>query len=69
LSSPHHEDLTPENFNALLDAMAAGKDPKPGPQIDRQFSAPQGGPTTLLDEALYSKKAAPVGESSGKRKK
>jgi NADH-quinone oxidoreductase subunit E len=64
-----YEDLTPENFNKLLDAMAAGKDPKPGPQIDRQFSAPQGGPTTLLDETLYSKKPAPVGDSSGKRKK
>ena len=42
-----YEDLTPENFNTLLDAMAAGKEPKPGPQIDRQFSAPEGGPTTL----------------------
>ncbi len=42
-----YEDLTPENFNKLLDEMAAGKEPKPGPQIDRQFSAPEGGPTTL----------------------
>jgi NADH-quinone oxidoreductase subunit E len=42
-----YEDLTPENFNKLLDDMAAGKEPKPGPQIDRQFSAPEGGPTTL----------------------
>jgi NADH-quinone oxidoreductase subunit E len=47
--------------------MAAGKEPKPGPQIDRQLSAPVGGPTTLLDQALYAK--APAGESSGKRKK
>jgi NADH-quinone oxidoreductase subunit E len=43
----YYEDLTPENFEKLLDALAAGKDPKPGPQIDRQFSAPVGGPTTL----------------------
>jgi NADH-quinone oxidoreductase subunit E len=43
----YYEDLTPENFEKLLDAMASGKDPKPGPQIDRQFSAPVGGPTTL----------------------
>ena len=50
-----YEDLTPDNFNKLLDEMAAGKEPKPGPQIDRQFSAPQGGATTLLDEALYTK--------------
>jgi NADH-quinone oxidoreductase subunit E len=50
-----YEDLTPDNFNKLLDEMAAGKEPKPGPQIDRQFSAPQGGATTLLDEALYTR--------------
>jgi NADH-quinone oxidoreductase subunit E len=31
---------------------------KPGPQIDRQFSAPVGGPTTLTDAALYSAKPA-----------
>jgi NADH-quinone oxidoreductase subunit E len=42
-----YEDLNPENFNTLLDEMAAGKNPKPGPQIDRQFSAPEGGATTL----------------------
>lgn len=43
----YYEDLTPENFEKLLDALTAGKKPKPGPQIDRQFSAPLGGPTTL----------------------
>ena len=43
----YYEDLTPENFEKLLDDFAAGKNPKPGPQIDRQFSAPLGGPTTL----------------------
>jgi NADH-quinone oxidoreductase subunit E len=43
----YYEDLTPENFEKLLDGLAAGKDMKPGPQIDRQFSAPVGGPTTL----------------------
>jgi NADH-quinone oxidoreductase subunit E len=43
----YYEDLTPENFEKLLDNLAGGKNPKPGPQIDRQFSAPIGGPTTL----------------------
>lgn len=43
----YYEDLTPENFEKLLDGLAAGKDMKPGPQINRQFSAPVGGPTTL----------------------
>jgi NADH-quinone oxidoreductase subunit E len=43
----YYEDLTPENFEKLLDDLAAEKNPKPGPQINRQFSAPVGGPTTL----------------------
>ena len=43
----YYDDLTPENFEKLLDDLAAEKNPKPGPQIDRQFSAPVGGPTTL----------------------
>ena len=29
---------------------------KPGPQIDRSFSAPIGAPTTLTDPALYDKR-------------
>ena len=51
-----YEDLTATAFEALLDGFAAGRPPKPGPQIDRQFSAPIGGPTTLTDEALYRPK-------------
>ncbi len=42
-----YEDLTPENFNKVLDGFAEGNPPKPGPQVDRQFSAPVGGATTL----------------------
>jgi len=42
-----YEDLTAESFNKVLDELAAGRKPKPGPQIDRQLSAPVGGPTTL----------------------
>ena len=34
-------------MGAILDALAAGKTPKPGPQIERQTSCPEGGPTTL----------------------
>jgi NADH-quinone oxidoreductase subunit E len=45
--SDTYEDLTPKSFEKLLDGFAAGKPPKPGPQVDRQFSAPEGGPTTL----------------------
>jgi NADH-quinone oxidoreductase subunit E len=42
-----YEDLTAESFNKVLDGFANGKPVKPGPQIDRQLSAPIGGPTTL----------------------
>ena len=42
-----YEDLTPESFETVLDAIACGETPKPGPQNGRQFSAPFGGDTTL----------------------
>src|SRR5438477_9424223 len=44
-----YEDLTQESFGKLLDGFASGKPPKPGPQLNRQFSAPVGGPTTLKE--------------------
>jgi NADH-quinone oxidoreductase subunit E len=43
----YYEDLAPETFTKILDDLAAGKEVKPGPQIDRQLSAPVGGSTTL----------------------
>ncbi len=55
INDDFYEDLTPEIFARLLDDMAAGKPVKPGPQIDRQFSAPIGGPTTLIDPDLYAR--------------
>jgi NADH-quinone oxidoreductase subunit E len=51
INADYYEDLTADSFNKILDAMAAGKQPKPGPQIDRQLSAPVGGPTTLKEKA------------------
>ena len=42
-----YEDLTAETFEKVIDGIAAGKPPKPGPQIDRQMSAPIGGAATL----------------------
>ncbi|WP_374620111.1 NADH-quinone oxidoreductase subunit NuoE [Devosia sp.] len=46
-----YEDLTVESFEALLDKFEAGKgnEVTPGPQIARQYSAAEGGRTTLLD--------------------
>ena len=46
VNDDNYEDLTEESMGAILDALAAGKSPKPGPQIDRQTSCPVGGPTT-----------------------
>ena len=43
----YYEDLSPATFTKILDDLAAGKEVKPGPQVDRQLSAPVGGPTTL----------------------
>jgi NADH-quinone oxidoreductase subunit E len=45
----YYEDLTPETFEKILDEMAAGRTPKPGPQVDLQMSGPIGGPTTLKE--------------------
>jgi NADH-quinone oxidoreductase subunit E len=54
IGSDFYEDLTAENFTKVLDDFAAGKTPKPGPQIDRQLSEPVGGATTLKDPSLYT---------------
>ncbi len=50
----YYEDLTAESLTRILNELAAGKTPKPGPQIDRHNSAPVGGETTLTDPALYA---------------
>jgi NADH-quinone oxidoreductase subunit E len=47
INDDNYEDLTEESMTAILDALAAGKSPKIGPQIDRQTRAPATGPTTL----------------------
>ncbi|HWA00876.1 MAG TPA: NADH-quinone oxidoreductase subunit NuoE [Caulobacterales bacterium] len=48
-----HEDLTPAALEALMDALARGEAVKPGSAINRQTSAPEGGPDVLKDGALY----------------
>ena len=53
INKDFYEDLSTATLNKVLDAFAAGKAPKPGPQIDRQLSAPEGGLTTLTDRSLY----------------
>jgi NADH-quinone oxidoreductase subunit E len=49
INDDNYEDLTAESMTAILDALAQGKTPEPGPQIARQTSAPEGGPTTLTE--------------------
>ncbi len=51
INADYYEDLDADSFKKILDALATGKKVKPGPQIDRQFSAPIGGPTTLKEKA------------------
>lgn len=47
------EDLTPALLDAVIDGFEAGNPPRPGSQIGRKASCPAGGPTSLVDPALY----------------
>jgi NADH-quinone oxidoreductase subunit E len=49
----YHEDLTPDALEALMDKLARGEKIEPGSATKRQTSAPEGGPKTLTDPALY----------------
>lgn len=49
----YYEDLTPENFKALLEDLRHGRPVKTGSQIGRSGSEPVGGGETLKDPALY----------------
>jgi len=50
INDDYYEDLTPELLEKLMDDLASGKEVKVGPQIERQYSAPAGGLTTLKGE-------------------
>lgn len=49
IGKDYYEDLTAENFAGLLDAIALGEVPTPGPQNGRYASEPLGGLTSLTD--------------------
>ena len=51
INDDYYEDLTPENFSALLDDLAAGRPVKAGSQSGRTTSEPAGGLTSLT--SLY----------------
>jgi NADH-quinone oxidoreductase subunit E len=50
INDDNFEDLTYDSMSAMLDALATDKPVKIGPQIDRQTSCPEGGPTTLKEK-------------------
>ena len=49
INDDNYEDLSFESISAGLDDLAAGRQPKIGPQVERQTSCPEGGPTTLKE--------------------
>jgi NADH-quinone oxidoreductase subunit E len=51
INDDNFEDLTFDSMTAVLNALAGGGTPKPGPQIERQTSCPEGGPTSLPEMA------------------
>ena len=51
INDDNYEDLTYDSMTAILEALARGETPKPGSQIGRTASCPEGGPTTLKEMA------------------
>jgi NADH-quinone oxidoreductase subunit E len=49
INDDNYEDLTYDSMMAILEALERGETPKPGSQIGRTASCPEGGPTTLLE--------------------
>jgi NADH-quinone oxidoreductase subunit E len=49
INDHNYEDLTYDSMAAILDQLARGETPKPGSQIGRTASCPEGGPTSLLE--------------------
>ncbi|NNJ67746.1 MAG: NADH-quinone oxidoreductase subunit NuoE [Boseongicola sp.] len=49
IGKDYYEDLTAERLGEIIDEMAAGKVPVPGPQAGRYAAEPSGGLTSLKD--------------------
>lgn len=70
IGKDYYEDLTAESFAGLIDAMARGEVPTPGPQNDRYASEPVGGLTSLTDHEagrdalnISARMAADIGDT------
>lgn len=59
-----YEDMDAETTTKLLDQLARDEVPPAGSMIGRQFSAPEGGPTTLLDMKPAKKAAKKKADTS-----
>jgi NADH-quinone oxidoreductase subunit E len=55
IGDDYYEDLDGARMESILTDLRAGRKPKPGSQIGRQTSAPEGGALTLTDPALFTK--------------
>ena len=70
INDDNYEDLTAKSMGGILEALASGKATKPGPQVERQTSCPEGGPTSLkkMAERNYDYRGqwdvAPAGEGA-----
>lgn len=53
INDDYYEDLNPENFNRLLDDLAAGRPVRKGSQIGRNGSEPFEAAKTLTDSSLF----------------
>ncbi|MDX2263838.1 MAG: NADH-quinone oxidoreductase subunit NuoE [Hyphomicrobiales bacterium] len=54
INTDYFEDLNADSFTVLLAKLREGVPVKPGPQTNRQLSAPAGGPKTLREVPLYT---------------
>ncbi|MBL4854458.1 MAG: NADH-quinone oxidoreductase subunit NuoE [Robiginitomaculum sp.] len=64
----YYEDLDVDNFETLLDDLAAGRKVKPGPQNTRHTSEPITGAVTLNTKGFYNKVKQKKLPNSGKAK-
>lgn len=58
IGKDYYEDLTPERLTALIDEMAAGKVPVPGPQNGRFSAEALGGRTALMSARIAEHNAS-----------
>jgi NADH dehydrogenase (ubiquinone) flavoprotein 2 len=54
IGDDYYEDLTPETTVKILDALAKGERPKPGPQSGRYTSENSAGLTALTTKVSYT---------------